>query len=261
MILNNFNSSNLNLEYKVIGEGRPFIFLHGLGGDISQIISAYQEIAGVQLITLNQQGHGNSEVDWDNYNFEYLANDVINLMDHLKIEKAVIGGISMGAAVSLNLSLRYPERVEKLLLVRSAWLDTSMSSWLKRAFFDLGCALREGGLEAFNNSVGYQIVDNHSSYVKNAFIKQFNNENNHRNWEKFILLPNCFPVIDLDNLSDLNMPVYLVGTQNDMIHPYEFLLVLKYFIKQAKAYEIVDKSIDESLHGQQLNNIIEEIFR
>ena len=52
-----------------------------------------------------------------------LADDLIGLLDHLGIEQAVIGGISLGAAVAVNVALRYPERVLGLVLSRPAWID------------------------------------------------------------------------------------------------------------------------------------------
>ena len=55
-----FLSHGVRLEYRTEGEGKPLVFLHGLGGGIGQILSVYQPIDGVKLITLNQQGHGDS---------------------------------------------------------------------------------------------------------------------------------------------------------------------------------------------------------
>ena len=76
-----FLSHGVRLEYRTEGEGKPLVFLHGLGGGIGQILSVYQPIDGVKLITLNQQGHGDSGADWDSFGFDRLAEDVIGLLD------------------------------------------------------------------------------------------------------------------------------------------------------------------------------------
>jgi pimeloyl-ACP methyl ester carboxylesterase len=49
-------------------------------------------------------------------------------MDYLRLPQAIVGGISMGAAVALNFTLRFPERVLGLILSRPAWLDGPLPS-------------------------------------------------------------------------------------------------------------------------------------
>ena len=70
-------------------------------------------LEGVCLIHLNQQGHGESEACWEKFDFDHLADDVCDLMDRLEIKKAYFAGISMGAAVCLNLAVRYPPEGRK----------------------------------------------------------------------------------------------------------------------------------------------------
>ena len=103
-----FTNRGLMLEYEVSGSGTPLVFLHGMGGSVQQIRDTYNAIDGVQLITLNQQGHGHSDVDWEGYSFDRLGDDVAALLDHLGIAQAYFAGISMGAAVSLNTAVRTP---------------------------------------------------------------------------------------------------------------------------------------------------------
>ena len=121
-MMDSFTYGGIRLEYEVSGQGRPLVFLHGLGGNagvqnngfpgnsgsIRQIQGVCQPIAGVRLICPNQQGHGGSGADWERFGFDRLAEDVIGLLDHLKLEKAAFAGISMGAAVCLNLAVRFP---------------------------------------------------------------------------------------------------------------------------------------------------------
>ncbi len=124
--MDQFEYNGVILEYEVSGTGIPFVFLHGMGGSVEQIRSVYEPVRGIRLISMNQQGHGNSGVNWDRFDFDHLGDDVIALLDHMGVEKAVLGGISMGAAVSLNTAVRYPERVQQLLLIRNAWTDHPM---------------------------------------------------------------------------------------------------------------------------------------
>ena len=54
--------------------------------------------------------------------FNWLTDDITNLLDYLNLPKVVIGGISMGAGVALNFAVRYPERTRALILSRVSWL-------------------------------------------------------------------------------------------------------------------------------------------
>ena len=79
----------------------------------------------------------------------------------------------MGAAVCLNIALRFPERVEKLLLIRNAWTDQPMAEPVQNAYYDLGQALHRGGSEAFLQTEGWRIISGTSPYTRNAFTIPF----------------------------------------------------------------------------------------
>jgi 3-oxoadipate enol-lactonase len=120
----------VELSFEQIGEGIPLILLHGypLNRSIWKgVIPFLQDISNVVLPDL--RGHGNSPVPEGEYSMETIAGDVTALMDHLKIEKAIIVGHSMGGYVSFALNRYYPERVLGLGLVATqAVSDTPESS-------------------------------------------------------------------------------------------------------------------------------------
>ena len=74
--MEHFNIEGRDLEYEITGEGKPLVFLHGMGGSVEQIYSVYEAVPGISLIAVNQQGHGNSDACWETYDFEHLAADV-----------------------------------------------------------------------------------------------------------------------------------------------------------------------------------------
>jgi 3-oxoadipate enol-lactonase len=69
-----------------------------------------------RVVTLDLRGHGESETSTGPSTMKLMAQDVAALMDELQIERAVIGGLSMGGYVTLAFYQLFPERVEKLLL-------------------------------------------------------------------------------------------------------------------------------------------------
>jgi pimeloyl-ACP methyl ester carboxylesterase len=67
--------------------------------------------AGFRLVTPDLRGFGESDAPEGPYSMSLFADDIIALLDYLEIDRAVIGGMSMGGYILLNLLERYPERV------------------------------------------------------------------------------------------------------------------------------------------------------
>ncbi len=108
----------VDLFYKEYGQGTPVIFLHGFPFDHSiwePLVPLLSKDA--RMILPDLRGFGRSPVTEDIYSMRLLAEDVLHLMDHLKIEKAVLVGHSMGGYVSLAFAHAYPGRLLGLGLV------------------------------------------------------------------------------------------------------------------------------------------------
>jgi pimeloyl-ACP methyl ester carboxylesterase len=99
------------------GRGPAVVFLHGGLADHQAAWFRLGPLASShRLVTPDVRGAGRShhagELSWDQ-----LADDVVALLRHLGLPRAVVGGTSAGSAVALRLALRHPERVAALLLV------------------------------------------------------------------------------------------------------------------------------------------------
>ena len=100
------------LAYETAGEGSPVLWQHGLGADRKQPAEVFPSIAVVRRITLECRGHGDSSLcDPERLSIAGFAEDALALLDHLHIAKAVVGGISLGAAIALRLAAFHPDRV------------------------------------------------------------------------------------------------------------------------------------------------------
>ena len=121
-----FTVKGSSIFYEVMGEGKDFIFLHGLGADRHQAIAATQSLKGYRIICIDMPGHGDSECTAsEQFSFSHFASVALALLDELDVAAAVWGGISMGSGICLHAALRCPERVAGLLLVRPAWLNSA----------------------------------------------------------------------------------------------------------------------------------------
>jgi pimeloyl-ACP methyl ester carboxylesterase len=104
------------------GSGLPVIFQHGLCGDAQQTKEVFPGDPRLRCITLECRGHGASEAGASTaFSIATFAEDVAALIEEQGLAPLVIGGISMGAAITLRLSVRRPDLVRGLVLARPAW--------------------------------------------------------------------------------------------------------------------------------------------
>src|SRR6266566_5265793 len=110
--------NGLNMYYEIHGEGQPLVLLHGalsaIGTSFSKVLPQLSSTR--QVIAVEQQAHGHT-ADIDRpLTYEQMADDTAALLQQLGIEKADLFGWSMGAGIALQIAIRHPEVVRKLVL-------------------------------------------------------------------------------------------------------------------------------------------------
>ena len=158
-----FERDGLTFFYRDEGAGLPLVFQHGLGGDVSQPFSLYRPPPGVRLIAFDCRAHGATRPlgDMRKVSMATFADDLVALLDHLAIARAVVGGISMGAALALVVALRYPERLLGLVLARPAWIDRPLPDNVRVFIHVAQHILQHGvseGLESFRATPEYRAI-------------------------------------------------------------------------------------------------------
>ncbi|MFX1316594.1 MAG: alpha/beta fold hydrolase [Promethearchaeota archaeon] len=112
--------NGIKICYEIRGEGYPVFLVHGFGANKEFWIAQVGELSKkYKVITFDNRGSGMSDHPNEPYTMEMFADDLKGLMDVLKIEKAHFIGHSLGGAVIQHLALRYPERVNKIILISS----------------------------------------------------------------------------------------------------------------------------------------------
>ena len=97
-------------------------FVHGAGGSSTVWFKQLREFKKhFNILLLDLRGHGDSKPDFDDetinkYTFDSLTNDIVEVIDHEKIEKSHFIGISLGTILIRNLAEKFPERVESMVL-------------------------------------------------------------------------------------------------------------------------------------------------
>lgn len=109
------------IEFTEYGGGdRWVVLVHGqlMPRSMHQPLARALAMAGNRVVTIDLLGHGRSDRPEDPliYSMTAFAEQVIGLLDHLEIDRAVIGGTSLGANVSLEVAVEAPARVQGLIL-------------------------------------------------------------------------------------------------------------------------------------------------
>lgn len=122
-----FDSNGVKICYFVQGTGEPVVLLHGLYSSAKLNWDAPGITAMLakdyQVISLDLRGHGGSDKPLDDkaYGTE-MVEDVVRLLDHLKIKKAHIVGYSMGGMIAAKLLVMHPDRVLSATLGGMGWM-------------------------------------------------------------------------------------------------------------------------------------------
>jgi pimeloyl-ACP methyl ester carboxylesterase len=113
---------DLRMYYEVHGSGEPLVVLHGAYHSIEPMRPLVRGLAeSRQVIAVELQGHGRT-ADIDRpLTYEHMADDTAGLLRHLGIDSAVVVGYSMGAAAALQLAIRHPAAVRKLVAISTAF--------------------------------------------------------------------------------------------------------------------------------------------
>src|SRR5215218_742055 len=119
--------NGLEMYYEIHGTGEPLVLLHGAYMTIDAMGEVVPELAKTrQVIAVELQGHGRTaDVDRP-LSYEQMANDTATLLRHLGIEEADVFGFSIGGGVALQVAIRHPEVVRKLVVASSSYTSDGM---------------------------------------------------------------------------------------------------------------------------------------
>jgi pimeloyl-ACP methyl ester carboxylesterase len=259
-----FEHDGLSFHYRDegTGSGLPFVFQHGLGGDVSQPFGVYRPPAGVRMVAFDARAHGETRPlgDVKKIALAAFADDLVALLDHLGIPRAVVGGISMGAALALNAALRYPSRVLGLVLSRPAWVDRPLPenarvfTHVAQHILRFGAA---GGLEQFRGTAEYQLVLAESPDSAASLERQFTQPRAEECVARLERIPHDAPIHDREELAAIGVPTLVLGNRADPLHPWEFAEALARLIPGADLVEITPKSRSVEQHNADVQRAVD----
>lgn len=230
--------------YKHDSSDQWVTFIHGAGGSSSiwyKQVRDFKEQFNVLLIDL--RGHGKSQEVFeryfnDEYNFENISKDVVEVLDHLKIEKSHFVGISLGTILMRNICEFAPERVQSLVMggavtrmnIRSKILVAVGNAtkkilpymWLYKLFAWIIMPRKR------NKESRILFTEQAKKLCQSEFIRWFN------------LTYTVNPLLKYFNENDTRLPtLYLMGDQDYMFLPQVMKLVKEH---TTSVLQVIDNS-------------------
>ena len=130
--------NGIEISYLVYGHGPPLLLMHGGGGRALSLPRQIWDFGRhYRVIAPDSRAHGASTDTGDTLSYHVMAEDMIALLDKVRVGRADIVGWSDGAIVGLDLALHHPERVRKLVLFGAnftpAGINPGTLAWLRAA--------------------------------------------------------------------------------------------------------------------------------
>ena len=206
----------IKLYYEEYGKAKPIIFLHGYPLDHTiwlPLVSFLRDNA--RLILPDLRGHGKSPAPQGAYSMRTMAEDVLELMDRLRIEKTVLAGHSMGGYVALAFARAYPERLSGFALVAShAYADSKQKIQQRMQYIKI---IKEKGVAAALAGVPENLTENKAVREKvRTLIASANPQG-----VIGVLQGMAAREKSLDVLASLDVPAVIIAGVQDKLIPLE----------------------------------------
>lgn len=123
--------NGIHVYHETRGEGPPLLLILGLAGDVSEYTRLIDGLASHhRVVAFDNRGAGRSDRPDEPYSIELMASDTFGVMEAAGLDRAAVLGISLGGRIAMELALRHPERVERLILVSTT--ARMIPSWRRR---------------------------------------------------------------------------------------------------------------------------------
>lgn len=159
------NVNGLKMYYEIYGEGKPLVLIHGGGstiqtnfGKLIPLLAKHRKIVAMEL-----QAHGRTNDRGVPSSFEQDADDVATLLRNLKIDSADFLGFSNGGTTTLQIAIRHPEIVNKIIIGSALSKRNGVPDWFwgfmeKGTLSNMPKQLQEGYLKVNPNPIGLQTM-------------------------------------------------------------------------------------------------------
>ncbi len=210
----------MDLHYKVEGSGETLVFIHGLSDDLNywEFLATHLK-RHYQVIRFDLPGHGQSELGEDEITLDFYINSLISILDELNVDTVNLIGFSLGGAISLDFALKYPEKVDSLVVMSSF---AKVDAHLEDIFNGFKQALDRGFEEFYDLILPMvlcsKVIDNNRDELE--ILKQLASQT--ANTQAYIKAIDAFSDFNVEKeLSKIEIPALILAGKYDEITPVD----------------------------------------
>jgi pimeloyl-ACP methyl ester carboxylesterase len=254
-------AGSITLEGEWAGDGPSVVLLHGLSATRRNVVQGSRALVkrGYRLISYDARGHGTSSPA-PRYEYSDLVGDLEAVLDHLEIERAALVGSSMGAATAMAFTLEHPERVPALVQITPAYTGYARTGDVDGEVWDRLATALDGGADEFVQVAQPEGLPGRWREVAREATRQRMERHEHLDAVGQALreIPHSVAWKGLEPLSSLEVPVLIVGSQDDADTLHPLGVAEEYRRKLPNAELVVEDRGDSPLawQGARLSGVI-----
>ena len=258
-------AGSITLEGEWAGDGPPVVLLHGLSATRRNVVQGSRALIkrGYRLISYDARGHGASSPA-PRYEYSDLVADLAAVLDHLEIERAALVGSSMGAATAMAFTLEHPERVPALVQITPAYTGYARTGDVDGEVWGKLATALDGGVDEFVRVAQPPGLPERWREVAREATRQRMERHEHLEAVGQALreIPQSVAWKGLEALSSLEVPVLIVGSQDDADTLHPLGVAEEYARKLPNAELVVEDKGDSPLawQGARLSGVIGEFL-
>ncbi|MDM1262726.1 MULTISPECIES: 3-oxoadipate enol-lactonase [Acinetobacter] len=255
-----FTSQDAEINYQTFGDAtKPaLVFSNSLGTNFKmwqpQIDHFQQDFF---VICYDTRGHGASSAPQGPYTLDQLGQDVVNLLDHLNIEKAAFCGISMGGLTGQWLAINKPERFSHVVVCNTAAKIGQEQAWNERATL-----VREQGLAPIASTAAGRWFTEPFIQSNAATVATLSNDLGAGSPEGYASCCEALAKADVrEQLKDIQVPVFIVAGQQDPVTTVADGEFMQQRIANAELFEINASHISNIEQPEAFNQAVQAFIQ
>ena len=255
-----FTSNDAQINYQTFGDAAnpALIFSNSLGTNFkmwqAQIDFFQQDFF---VICYDTRGHGASSAPQGPYSIDQLGQDVVNLLDHLNVEKATFCGISMGGLTGQWLAIHRPERFNQVVVCNTAAKIGQEQAWNDRA-----ALVREQGLQPIASTAASRWFTEPFIQSNATVINNLQNDLAAGSAEGYASCCEALAKADVrEQLKDISVPVLVVAGQQDPITTVADAQFMVERIANSHLFEINASHISNVELSNEFNQAVKQFIK
>ena len=254
-----FTSNDAEINYQTFGDANnpAIVFSNSLGTKYSmwQVqIEHFQKDHFV--ICYDTRGHGQSSAPQGPYTIDQLGQDVVNLLDHLNIQKADFCGISMGGVTGQWLAIHHSARFNHVIVCNTAAKIGQEQAWLDRAKL-----VREQGLKPIAETAALRWFTERFIQSQSTIVESMSNDLAAGSAEGYASCCEALAKADLrEDLKSISVPVLVIAGQQDPVTTVADGQFMVDRIANAELFEIDASHISNVEKPQEFNQALEKFL-